>query len=185
MMVLCASMMRRRILGIGSGLALGVLLWPWLGNPMNYVHWRDRVRTTIPVALAFGFPCETRSGNSISVDTSPACLKYEQPREYRGIWLYKFEESTFIEGAKVPPPSWPPGATTAWLSYEPGRIVPKASIKNLECQDALAFRVRFVGQERAGPAGHMGIWNKQIWPSNILQVEPIPLPNCAGKGLAD
>ena len=41
-----------------------------------------------------------------------------------------------------------------------------------------AFRVRFIGRERSGRAGHLGLWEKAIWPEQMMEMEPLPAPDC-------
>lgn len=162
---------------------IAALFWPWSDRPSNYVRWEDKAKTSLPIALVFGFPCvETLDSGAISIDTSPKCRNFEKEKEYRGVWLYEFEGSTFIENAVVAPVTRPPYGNVAWLEYNPIKIYPETDPFAYDdqggCYKISAFRVRFVGRERRGRSGHLGLWGREIWASQAIEEEPIPGPAC-------
>lgn len=58
----------------------------------------------------FGEPCvknEKILGDEIEVMESPTeCFRYGLPWHYKGIWLYEFEASHFLQNATTAPNSW-------------------------------------------------------------------------------
>lgn len=158
------------------------IFWPWLGNPFNYMHLKDSVRTSIPVALIFGVPCNTYKDGTIGIDISPACYRFEKPRHFKGIWLYQFEGSTFLEGATSVPRTRPSASDAAWLMYDPASIDPKPDYRrNSEggnCFPIHAFEIEFVGRRSPEGHGHMGLYGSQIWIDRMLSAKPLPAPNC-------
>jgi hypothetical protein len=161
---------------------LVAMFWPWLGNPFGYVHWRDRIRTSIPVAVILGDPCTTEKDGIIEYDFTPNCIRYDAPREFTGIWLYEFEGSTFLENAREIPAKRPPYRDTAWLDYDPSKIEPAAdyngSDKDRNCYPIHAFKIRFIGQRNPNGGGHLGLWNSEIVVEHMLSAEPLGALNC-------
>lgn len=159
-----------------------MIFWPWLGNPFNYMHLRDSVRTSIPVASIFGEPCATYSDGVISYDTGPNCYRFDQPRSFKGIWLYEFEGSTFLEGATSVPKERPVYGDTAWLHYDPAAIDPKPQYNRAregeDCYSIHAFEIEFIGRHSPEGHGHMGLFGSEIWVEKMLSAKPLPAPNC-------
>ncbi|VWX61305.1 hypothetical protein [Sphingorhabdus sp. 109] len=158
---------------------IGVIFWPWLGNPSDFVKWEDRFRTSIPIALILGQPCETQEGNAIIRDTGPECYHFSAAREYNGVWLYEFEGSTFVEGADSAPEQRPKDERSAWLRYDPPMELAGKYDEQKKCYTVSAFRIRFIGRERQGRGGHMGLWNKVVLPTQMIKLEPLPSPDCS------
>jgi hypothetical protein len=162
--------------------ALGITaLWPWLGNPFGFLHLRDSVRTSVPIALMFGEPCATYKDDYIVFDRSPACYKFDEPRVYKGVWLYEFEGSRFIDGAKSVPARMPEAGSTAWLSYNPEQIDPTGeynSDPDRECYPIYAFAISFIGRRNPQGGGHLGMFDSEIWPERILSAKALPSPDC-------
>ena len=158
-----------------------VVFWPWLGNPFGYVHLKDSVRTSIPVALVFGDPCATYKDGYISYDPSPNCYRFEEAGKFEGIWLYEFEGSTFLENATRVPLRRPPYKSTAWLNYEPERIDAELNYgfdDAKDCYSIHAFQISFIGRRNPQGGGHMGLFGSEIWPQKILSAKRLPGPDC-------
>lgn len=174
-------MRKRRTLAVVTVLLLGVTFWPWLGNPFGYVHLRDSVRTSIPIALVFGQRCATYEDNVIRFDPSPTCYKFDKPKFYRGIWLYEFEGSRFVEGATVIPARMPDAGSTAWLNYDPEHIDPTRDYDydpDKHCYPIHAFAISFIGRRNPQGGGHLGLFASEIWPQKILSAKALPSPDC-------
>ena len=171
---------KRIVMAIFTALVLAAF-WPWLGNPFGYVHLRDSIRTSIPIAMIFGSPCATYGDGFVGYDTSPNCYRFEEPKTFEGIWLYEFEGSTFLENATAVPLRRPPYRSTAWLRYEPERIDPKPNYgfdESKDCYSIHAFRISFVGRRNPQGGGHLGLWGSEIWPQKILAAQRLPGPDC-------
>jgi hypothetical protein len=177
------SPLKKTILVVITALVL-LVFWPWLGNPFGYVHFRDSVRTSIPIALIFGNACATYEQNYTYYDPGPNCYRFDEPRKFKGIWLYEFEGSTFLENATVVPPKRPKWGTTPWLNYDPSRIHPSLDKYGYDavgqCHRVQAYKISFIGRLNPYGGGHMGLFNGEIWPERILSVQPLPSPSCAG-----
>lgn len=158
------------------------IFWPWLSNPFNYMHLKDSVRTSIPVALIFGEPCSTYKDGTIEYDISPTCYRFEKSRRFKGIWLYEFEGSTFLEGVTSVPSTRPSYRDAAWLMYDPANIDPKPDYngyaKGGNCYPIHAFEVEFIGQSSPEGHGHLGLFGSEIWVRKMLSAKPLPAPNC-------
>lgn len=176
-------MRRRQIAGlILGGIAL-VVFWPWLGNPFNYRHLKDGLRTSIPIAIVYGEPCSTREGRAIHYDYSPNCRRFDEPKRYRGIWVYEFEGSTFLEDASAVPTKRPPFGDTAWLMYNPQKIDPTPKYVGYapgrDCLAIHAFEIEFIGHRSPDGHGHMGLFGSEIWVQKMLSAKPLRSPDCA------
>ena len=175
-------MSRGKILGLASLVFVAIVFWPWLGNPADFAKWEDRFKTSVPIALAFGLPCETREDGVIFHNIGPDCYRFSELRDYSGIWVNQFEGSTFIEGADEVPTKRPPSEETAWLQYnqaiEPSGIDIFDYDEELGCYPIAAYYVRFAGRERPGGGGHLGLWGIEIWPERMVELEQLPAPNC-------
>lgn len=174
--------MTGRIANILGFLLLGAAFWPWLGNPLDYVNWSDRFKTSIPVALTFGFPCETRENGAIFRDRSPDCFRFGQPEEFSGIWIDEFERSVFVEGAVSAPRQRPSYEESAWLSipkgiFAPERLPATGKLES-ECHGTSVYRIEFVGRERHGDSGHGGLWDREIWVDRISRIENLKVDPC-------
>ena len=131
--------------------------------------------------MFFGEPCATYGDNFVSYDPSPACYKFDGPRLYKGIWLYEFEGSRFVESATTVPARMPDYGSTPWLNYDPERIDPtqdydRASGK--DCYPIHAFALTFIGRRNPQGGGHMGIFPSEIWPEKIISAKALPSPDC-------
>lgn len=175
-------MRRKRILGASMGLAAILAFWPWYENPANFVNWKDRFKTSVPIALMLGGPCEKQEDGTVVRDIGPDCYRYSEPRHYSGIWLHQFEGSMFIEGAEKVPNERPDYKDSAWLQYDlPTRLNGSSTNdydEGRDCYPIDAYRVRFVGRERFGGGGHFGMWEREIWPDRMIEMNPLPPPNC-------
>lgn len=173
--------LKRIALIIVTGLGL-VTFWPWLGNPLNYVHLRDSVRTSIPIAVTLGEPCATHKDGVIYYDHSPNCYLFDRPRRFKGIWLYEFEGSTFLENATAIPSKRPDYDDTAWLMYDPAAIDPKPNYdryaKERDCYAIHAFEIEFIGRRSPEGHGHLGLFGSEIWVQKMLRARLVAAPNC-------
>jgi hypothetical protein len=162
-----------------------VTFWPWLGNPFAYTHFRDSLRTSPPIAFFLGEPCETRWNGIRYFDATSNCYRFDPPREYRGIWIYQYEGSEFIENATEVPKQRPDHSRTSWLNQDKKIFDPDIADPALEydpklgCGRIQAFKVRFVGQRNPHRGGHMGLWPSEIWMRRLISVERLPEPNCS------
>ena len=168
--------------GIGFAVVLVVVFWPWLGNPFAYVHLRDSVRTSIPIALIYGQPCATYTEHGIAYDPSSNCYRFDPPKKFTGIWLYEFEGSKFLVNATRVPSKRPATQTAAWLGYDPARIDPKVDHNKYdvanECYPVYAFEISFIGRRNPYDSGHGGMRESVIWPDRILSAKRLPSPSC-------
>lgn len=173
---------RTRIALIAGAAMVTAAFWPWLGNPFNYVHLRDSVRTSIPVALVYGEPCTTHADGVIYYDTGPNCYRFDPPRRFKGIWLYEFEGSTFLENATSVPTRRPAYSDTAWLMYDPAAIDPKPEYNRYSngrnCYPIHAFEVDFVGRRSPEGHGHLGLFGSEIWVDKMLSARSLRPPSC-------
>jgi hypothetical protein len=180
-------MRAKRVITAIAAVLVVIVFWPWLGNPFGFVHLRDSVRTSIPIALMFGKPCASYKKDKdgfkyVEYDVSPACYRFESPRVFKGVWIYQFEGSQFIENATKVPAERPDAGTTAWLSYDPKRIDPKINYDNdptEHCFPIHAFEISFIGRRNPQGHGHLGLFASEIWPQQILSAKPLPTPECA------
>ena len=158
------------------------IFWPRSGNPFKYVHLKDSVRTSIPVALIFGEPCATYKDGTIEHDISATCYRFEKPRRFKGVWLYEFEGSIFLEGVTSVPSTRPSPRDAAWLMYDPANIDPKpdyrGTAKGGNCFPIHAFEVEFIGQSNPERHGHFGLFGSEIWVQKMLSAKTLPAPNC-------
>lgn len=156
--------------------------WPRYDTPFAYVHWKDRLRTSSPIAALFGRPCQTYVDGVYSGDRTPNCISYEPPREFKGIWMYEFENSTFFENATEIPIKSPPWGTSVWLDYYPGEIFPEIEFDRYdtekECFNIFAFEINFIGRSTPYNTGHLGSSASEILVENVLSINPLPAPDC-------
>jgi hypothetical protein len=176
-------MRRRQIAWLVLG-SIGIaVFWPWLGNPFNYRHLKDGLRTSVPIAIVYGDPCSIRKDDVIYHDDSPNCYRFAEPKRYRGIWLYEFEGSTFLEDATAVPTKRPSYGSTAWLMYNPEKIDPKPRYDDYEsgrdCFAIHAFEIEFIGHRSLEGHGHMGLFGSEIWVQKMLLAKPLRSPDCA------
>ena len=175
-------MNRRTIFGLVSAALVVILFWPWVDNPTHFVKWEDRLKTSLPIASAFGFPCHTYKDGVIVIDVGPECYRFSELRNYTGVWLNQFEGSTFIEGAKDLPVQRPPHEQSAWLEFTSSEKLPQLQFypydEALGCYPVAAYYVRFTGRERPGPGGHFGLSGKEIWAERVLEMRPLAKPSC-------
>ena len=159
-----------------------VIFWPWLGNPFNYLHLKDSIRTSIPFSLLLGEPCATYKDGATIYDTSPSCYRFGPPKRFKGVWLYEFEGSTFLEGATSVPTSRPAYQDTAWLNYDPESINPGLDFNGYDtardCYPIHAFEIEFIGQRSPEGHGHMGIFGSEIWVQKMLSAKSLSPPEC-------
>lgn len=108
----------------------------------------------------------------------------EQPRVYSGIWLYRFEGSTFLEGATTRPLDEVDPKKAAWLDYDPKAVAPGVNYDDYNemdgCYPTYAFAVRFVGRRTVSSfgSGHGGLWGSDIKVDRLLMAKPLGRASC-------
>ena len=146
------------------------------------MKWEDRFKTSVPIALMFGGPCETREDGVIFHDRGPDCYRFSELRNYSGVWLNQFEGSTFLEGREEIPNERPQYEESAWLQYDPPTEPNNLDIYDYDedrgCDPIAAYHVRFVGRESPVGGGHMGLWEREIWAERMIEIKPLPAPDC-------
>jgi hypothetical protein len=154
------TMRRRQLLTILTAVLLVAAFWPWLGNPFAYAKGQDRFRTSVPIALLFGTPCEVREGAVSFRDPGPNCYRFSKPQRFAGVWLNDFESSVFFEGRNALPSDLRAG-DGAWLLF-PDEML--AHPDNSALGSSNAFHIEFTGRRTAIPGahGHGGMWQHQI-----------------------
>jgi hypothetical protein len=111
------------------------------------------------------------------------------PRQYSGVWLYRFEGSTFLEGAKSVPNEHPSLERSAWLQYHPDQRYPGERIELSKydaydeakaCYPLSPFFVTFIGWkiDNPGGSGHFGLWDSEFKVERMISSEPLGAPFC-------
>lgn len=145
-----------------------LVFWPWLDNPLRYVTWKDRLRTSTPVALIFGAPCSFKMPQYTEYRGGPECYRYDPPRRYRGVWSHEFEGSYFYEGPQKLPKlvnrsglTWLQGSadpfpTEAWMQYR-------------------LLEIEFIGRRTSVPSryGHGGLSRYEIQIDQVIAFKPL------------
>jgi hypothetical protein len=124
-------------------------------------------------------------------DGGPPRSIVEEPREFSGVWIYRFEGSTFLENETQVPTGSIERKKAAFLFYHPSSVQPgiayDAYDEQRECYPVHAFRVTLVGQrtlhaEEPGDllekAGYLGLWSSEIRVERVLAAESLPSPDC-------
>lgn len=166
----------RKLIVVSCCILTAGIFFPWFDNPGKYTHFEDQLKTSLPVAFLFGYPCEFRK------DNGPDCYQFQESRMFDGVWIDRFEGSTFIEGTKTTPAVEPSREQTAWLDYHQ-TVIAKVREENAGkavpgCDHIRAFHLRFVGRERPGPGGHFRMWPRVIWLERLMEAKPLPINNC-------
>lgn len=174
-----ARMRVRMISAAGLALLGVVLLAPWRENPAQYVHWRDRIRTSPLVALFFGEPCATYK-DVVMFDPGPNCYRYGPPQTISGIWMYEFEGATFLEKTRRVPQQRPPKPTGAFLpNLDPNRLSPGLNYDDYDqrngCYPVRPFALTFIGRRRL--IGHSFEGSDMIV-DRVVSAFPLPPPDC-------
>jgi hypothetical protein len=153
---------------------------PWHSNPSRYVQWDDRFKTSIPIALVFGTPCWDSGADYY--DHSPDCLKFEQQRRFKGIWLDQFEGSRFLEGDETLPTVSLSDRKFVWLTENEELEAAASQVsKDLSCIQATPYRIEFNGRNRdGGPmgAGHASMADADVWVDELISLRQIGEPYC-------
>lgn len=148
------------------------------------------LRLTFSVALSLLLVACSAPNEGAANDDSVS-RNNDEPRQYSGVWLYAFEGSTFVEGAKEIPKQPPSFETTAWLAYHPdqklpGQFVEQSKYDNYdlekECYPVHPFLVTFVGRRTTDPhgSGHFGLWGSEFIVENMISSKPLGRPFCYG-----
>jgi hypothetical protein len=103
----------------------------------------------------------------------------EAAREFKGVWLYEFEGSAFIEGATKIPLNFD-YKTAAWLDYDPSDIAPGPKYDDYDiqagCYPIHGFKVRFIGQRAV--KNYFPWLEATIKVIKMIEAKPIPGPAC-------
>lgn len=161
-----------------ASFAIGALVfWPWLGSPAAYVHWKDRFRTSIPVAAVFGQPCETKyEGYSVS-DPEPDCYRFDEQRKFLGVWRNEFEGSSFYEG-RAALPLEDRRYAEAWLDFSK-EAISNGTYDTLHAMGPSVVQIEFVGRKTSVPGthGHFGQYPHFIIVDRVLSFRKIEPAN--------
>lgn len=115
-----------------------------------------------------------------------------EPRQYYGVWLYSFENSTFLEGASKVPEERPSDKQASWLDYHPSKEYPGQFVENShydlydpenKCYPVYPFLVSFVGKNTTAVhgSGRLGLWDSKFTVEDIISSEPLGPPFCYGR----
>lgn len=156
---------------------LGLAFCPWLGSPLQYVHWGDRLRTTVPFYLAFGAPCESQKDGHMNLDDGPDCIRYGAPRVFKGVWIDRFEGSKFLEGRKPTADIFDANAEV-WLDV-PAPLRDPAGIRIPGSGPTIVAEMEFVGRKTLYPGvhGHLGGTPHNIIVDKVLVFRPVEVAN--------
>lgn len=126
---------------------------------------------------------------ALSIATS-GCADPEQPGQsqvFQGVWLYEYEGSTFIEGATRVPNTRPEEKKTAWLMYEPEKVMSLTELNNdynqaKNCYETHPFALKFVGRRSVVPygSGHGGGWASTIIVDRMIMMKRLGASFCYG-----
>ena len=166
--------MNAKRFAIIAGCFLGVLtFWPWLGQPNAYVHWKDRFRTSIPVAFVFGQPCETKYDGYSEFSSGPDCYRFDEERRFKGVWRNEFEGSSFYEGLASLPNAHR-NRSEVWLDFS-RHAIENGSHKELFPRAPSIAQIEFIGRKTSvsGSYGHFGSYSHFIVVDRVLSMQEI------------
>lgn len=102
-------------------------------------------------------------------------------REISGVWLLEFEGSNFFEGATAATVRDFDIADAGWLeegdAIDLDKAVPDYDA-DAGCWKVRAFALRFKGERHFGMSGHLGGWNSRYEVAELLDIKPLPWPEC-------
>ena len=102
-------------------------------------------------------------------------------REFSGVWLLEFEGSNFFEGATLATVRDFDRADAGWLeegdAIDIDKVLP-AYDKDDACWKVRAFALRFKGKRHFGMSGHLGLWNSRYEVAELIEMKPLPWPEC-------
>lgn len=167
----------KRPLVIASCALAALVFWPWLGSPIAYVHWKDRFRTSIPVAIAFGAPCETKYEGYSAFDPGPDCYRFDEKRRFSGVWRNEFEGSSFFEG-RTSLPLDNRQRQEAWLDFSKEASANEA-FDTLPKKGTSVVQIEFEGRKTSVPGshGHFGMYRHLILVDRVLSIRIIEPAN--------
>lgn len=168
-----------RVLAVLGALGALAAFYP-SRNPLDYVHWKDRIRASEPIAIAFGPPCSTRAGGIIREEFGPECYSsFKPPRKFNGVWVHEYEGSRFIENKSALPEYY--SADDDWLTVDPavfGMKLDDLYDRARNCVTQQALSVSFVGQQRFIPVDEPRYARSDIWVQKVLAAKPLSSPTC-------
>jgi hypothetical protein len=111
------------------------------------------------------------------------------PRQYSGVWLYAFEDSTFVEGASEVPKQRPSYEAAAWLDFHPDQKHPGEFVElskfddydvGKKCYPVHPFLITFIGRRTTSlhGSGHLGLWGSEFTVENMISSTPLGPPFC-------
>lgn len=127
--------------------------------PAAFLHFRDRLLVRLgPLQELIGFPCARWNGREYVPTEITDCVYFEKPRLFRGVWIYQFEGSDFIEDAVHS--AAPESREGVWLATgdHKVRLGPTGFREDLGRYPVQKFRVQFIGRKTSysGRYGHLG-----------------------------
>ena len=155
---------------------VALVFWPWLGSPFQYVHWKDRLRASIPVSLIFGRPCEVRSDNYSTFDPGSNCYRFGEQRRFTGVWRNEFEGSSFYEGQTALPLDHRVRRET-WLDFAK-EALGTGMVEALPLKKSLVVKIEFLGRKTTVPGAHGmgGLYPHLIIVDQVLSAHEIVPP---------
>jgi hypothetical protein len=103
---------------------------------------------------------------------------------FSGVWLYEFEGSTFLEGARKVPAKRPTHSQEAWLDYHPDQDHPNGDVGHSSkdaydlkkgCYPIYPFAVTFRGRKVTRPlgSGHLGNYASEMKVDRMLSMRSL------------
>lgn len=122
----------------------------WQPPPAAYTKLSDRMKAATGGFL--GAPCshkERLREFEVMIQSPPIeCYRFGPPERMRGIWLYEFEASQFVEGQTSPPVAWEWKPNIVNLDFtRPLKAMPQISIM----AQRRAFYIEFIGRRMIYP----------------------------------
>jgi hypothetical protein len=135
-------------------------------------------------ALLREAPCTYRiDANTIGSLPTDQCVKMEEPRRYRGVWIDAFEGQQFIADGTTAPqyprgdprsPGWREQADRAWAAsiwLDVARVEPQIGAR----YRGRKMRIDFVGRKTRylRPYGHLGMSGNEIIVDRLISLQPL------------
>jgi hypothetical protein len=102
-------------------------------------------------------------------------------REMSGVWLLQFEGSNFFEDATLATVRNFDRDDAGWLdegdAIDIEKVLPDYD-EDAGCWKVRAFSLRFNGKRHYGMSGHLGLWNSSYEVEEVIEMKPLPWPNC-------
>jgi hypothetical protein len=119
--------------------------------PKAYAKLSDRLKAAS--FGMFGYPCakkEVHRGIEVlAFGPSVECYRFSSPESIRGIWLYEFEASHFLEGQREPPKAW--AWTDRTVTLEHNRPMEERFAQLTAAAPRRAYYIEFIGRRMLYP----------------------------------